>query len=374
MAKSGDAKVGLVLGAGGVLGGAWLTGALHAIASETGWDPGSADYVVGTSAGSMVGALVACGVPPWFMVAHSSGEQFAGLTDVRGQPASNADRSAGASFKLHRGAPALGPGSWRLALSSLARPYRYSPGAILAGWLPLGPISTGPLEDTVRRACATPWAPHPNFWSVAVDYRTGRRVAFGREGSPPAQLPAAVAASCAIPGFFRAVEIDGRRYVDGGLRSTSNLDILENERPDLVIALNPMSSLHAGATRTLGERVAFTIRQNAGRRLGSEASTLRAAGTEVLLIQPTVHDLDVMGTNLMSRSRRHEVIEMAVRTTTKHLRETVLGERLAALPDGLPELVRRPKRRTRPWPDFSALAAARWSGLPTQAAPARRVA
>ena len=70
-------KVGLVLGAGGVVGGAWLTGALHALATETGWDPAEADYVVGTSAGSMIGALCASGVPPWFMVAHSRGSSFA---------------------------------------------------------------------------------------------------------------------------------------------------------------------------------------------------------------------------------------------------------------------------------------------------------
>src|ERR1035441_7846478 len=90
-------RVGLVLGAGGVLGGAWLTGALHAIASESGWDPGSADYIVGTSAGSMIGALMACGVPPWFMVAHSAGEELDGLTDARGKAAAAADRSAGAT-------------------------------------------------------------------------------------------------------------------------------------------------------------------------------------------------------------------------------------------------------------------------------------
>ena len=280
----------------------------------------------------MTGALLACGVPPWFMVAYSSGEQFGGVASEGGEPASSADRSGGASFRLHRGAPALGPGSWRLALSSLARPYRYSPAALLAGWLPLGPISTEPLKDTVRRACAEPWAPHPNYWAVAVDYQTGRRVAFGSDGAPPAQLADAVAASCAIPGFFRAVEIDGRRYVDGGLHSASNLDILEDERLDLVIALNPMSSLHRGSSRMLGERVAYSIRQNSGKRLGSEAGRLRERGTEVLLIQPTVHDLDVMGTNLMSRSRRHEVIEMAVETMTDHLRETALGERLGELP------------------------------------------
>jgi len=239
----------------------------------------------------------------------------------------------------------------------------------------LGPISTEPLKDTVRRVCAERWAPHPNYWAVSVDYQTGERVAFGRAGAPPAQLPDAVAASCAIPGFFRAVEIDGRRYIDGGVRSASNLDILGVEGLDLVVALNPMSSLHSSSPRTLGERVAFSARKNAGKRLGSEASRLRQRGTEVLLIQPTVHDLNVMGTNLMSRSRRHEVIEMAVETMTDHLHETALGERLAELPRGLPDLVRRPTRSPRVLPDFSALAKARWREPPMQLAitPAREV-
>ncbi|MGA2321618.1 MAG: patatin-like phospholipase family protein, partial [Solirubrobacteraceae bacterium] len=307
MADTDRGGVGLVLGAGGVLGGAWLTGALYAIAAETGWDAGSSDYIVGTSAGAMIGALLACGVPPWFMVAHSAGEEIDGLRDVRGDPASSVDRAGGASFRLRLGGPVLGPGSWRLAASSLARPYKYSPSVLLAGWLPHGPISTEPLKDTVRRVCEKPWAPHPNYWAVAMDYRTGQRVAFGREGAPSAELPDAVAASCAIPGFFRSVEIEGRRYVDGGVHSVSNLDVLEHERLDLVIALNPMSSLHAGAPRTLGERIAFSIRKASGRRLGSEAKRLRAAGTDVVLLQPTVHDLDVMGSNLMSRSRRNDV-------------------------------------------------------------------
>lgn len=69
-------KVGLVLGAGGVQGGAWLTGGLDAIADTTGWDPACADHIVGTSAGSMIATLLAAGLPPWFMVAHSEGESF----------------------------------------------------------------------------------------------------------------------------------------------------------------------------------------------------------------------------------------------------------------------------------------------------------
>jgi NTE family protein len=358
----GRPRVGLVLGAGGVLGGAWLVGALHAIATDTGWDPGSADTVVGTSAGSMIGALLSCGVPPWFMVAHSAGETLDGLVDARGEEAGAADRSAGATFRLDRSGIALGPGSWRLAVASLARPYRYSPMAVVSGWLPRGLVSTEPLKDTVRRACAESWAPHPAFWPVAVDYATGRRVVFGREGSPPAELPDAVAASCAIPGFYRAVEIGGRAYVDGGVRSTSNLDVLRAEPLDLVIALNPMSSLHAGAPRTLGEQVAYRMREAAGRRLGSEAKKLRAAGIEVVLIQPTVHDLDVMGGNLMSSRRRHDVIETAVRTVTEHLRESPVGERLrSVLPPGDPRLVRRPRGDPSSWPDFRTAARERWS-------------
>ena len=221
-----------------------MTGRAPRGRGRDGLGSGSAEYIVGTSAGSMIGALLACGVPPWFMVAHSSGEQLRGVADARGEPASGADRSAGASFKLHRGAPALGPGSWRLALSSLARPYRYSPAALLAGWLPSGPISTEPLKDTVRRACAEPWAPHPNYWAVAVDYQTAGRVAFGSDGAPPAR-----AARCGgrllcdprlLPrGRDRRPSLRRRRT-----HSASNLDILEDERLDLVIALNPMSSLH----------------------------------------------------------------------------------------------------------------------------------
>jgi NTE family protein len=363
MGSSQPQRVGLALGAGGVLGGAWLTGALHAIASETGWDPGSAHYVVGTSAGALVGALLACGVPPWFMIEGSFGE-------LDEPPEGAPPHTGGATYQLHRGAPALGPGSWRLALSSLARPYKHSPAARLAGWLPLGFVSTEPLKETVRRVCDGRWAPHPNFWAIAMDYHTGERVAFGRADAPPANLPDAVAASCAIPGFFRAVEIGGRRYVDGGLVSVSNLDVMRSDHPDLVIALNPMSSLHAGAPRTLGERVAFAMRQASGRRLGSEARRLAARGTRVVLIQPTVHDLDAMGSNLMRSSRRRNVMETAVQTVTDHLRNSPLGELLASLPPGRAELVRGPAGKPRRRPDFGALARSRWTGRGARAAAA----
>src|SRR5687768_17646445 len=141
-------RVGLVLGAGGVLGGAWRVGGLNALARETDWDPGSAEYIVGTSAGSMIGALVASGVPPWFMVAHSRGEVFEGLAGPDGRPAAEADRSAGAVFRLHRGPPPIGPGSWRLGRGSLSAARRHTRRAVLAGWLATGAVSIGRLRET----------------------------------------------------------------------------------------------------------------------------------------------------------------------------------------------------------------------------------
>lgn len=353
----------MVLGAGGILGGAWLVGALQALADELGWDPGSAEYIVGTSAGAMIGGLSAAGVPPWFMLAHSGGETVAESDDEEGSLGEDS-RSCGAVFRLHRGVPALGPGSWRLALASLARPYRYSPAAILAGWLPQGLISGEPLKQTIRAVAGDCWAPHPNLWIVACEHHTGRRVVFGRRGAPRVSLADAVAASCAIPGFYKPVTIDGSRYVDGGVASISNLDLLAGQRLDLVICLNPTSSLHAPHPRTLGERAAGVLRQLSGRVVRDEAGRVRESGTEVVLVQPTVQDLDAIGTNLMSSKRRQHVIEVATQTVARHLREPELRARLRDLPPGESLLVKRPHGAGIAQPDFEELAHRRWEPRP----------
>jgi NTE family protein len=351
-------KVGLVLGAGGVLGGAWLTGGLAAIADETGWDPATADYIVGTSAGSMMGALVAAGVPPWFMVDHSAGETFDGLVDAGGNPAGSASRSAGAVFKLHRGMPALGPGSWRLGLAALRNPSMYTPAAAFGAWLPNGVISNESLKETVRRVVPDGWTDHPNTWIVACDYSTGRRVPFGRQDAPEADLADAVAASCAIPGFYRAVTIGGRRYVDGGMYSASNLDLLAERQLDLVICLNPTSTLHQQTSANPLDRVAEAVRKAAGRRLGYEAQKVRAGGTEVVLIQPLADDLALMGRNLMRRKGRHDVIVTARRTVAEQLRGASVAELVRDLPEGEPHKIGRPAGDPSTWPPIGPVARA----------------
>lgn len=345
-------RVGLVLGAGGVLGGAWLTGALDALARKTGWDPGSADRIVGTSGGSVIAALVAAGVPPWFMVAHSAGETFEGLMGPDGRPAAEADRAGGGHFRIDRRLPRVGPGSLRMALTTLRSPRRYTPLQVLAGWLPLGFVSTETIKDTVRRAAPEGWVDHSSFWAIACDYWSGQRIAFGREDAPAAELPDAVAASCSIPGFFRPVTIGGRPYVDGGICSASNLDLIAGCDLDLVICLNPLSSLHRETYRHPLDRVQQASRTANGRRLGREAKKVRASGTEVLLVQPTADDVRAMGRNLLSARRRQDVIEMAVRSVTEQLRESASERLLKALPEGPPHKIDRPSGPVEDWPDL----------------------
>jgi NTE family protein len=327
-------KVGLVLGAGGVVGAAWLIGALEALAAETGWDPSSAEHIVGTSAGSVVGALVAEGIAPEYLAAYSAGRALDGVEDADGRVARMAARMGGSEklddvaarvsgdgFRLQLAPPPIGPGSWRLALSTLRNPRKHPPGAVMAGWLPRGFVSTAPIGELVETFIAGDWPDHPSFWAVAADYRTGGRVAFGREDAPSATAAEAVAASCAIPGFYHPVCVEGRRYVDGGVCSMSNLDLLSGRGLDLVICLNPTSSLAEAIGGTPAERVGALVRGASGRRLGREARKLRDEGTEVLIVQPCEDDLAAMGVNLMARGRRVAVLEGARRTTALALRE-----------------------------------------------------
>jgi NTE family protein len=327
-------KVGLVLGAGGVVGAAWLIGALDALACETGWDPSSAKFIVGTSAGSVIGSLVAEGIAPEYLAAYSAGRTLDDVEDADGRVAALAarmggpemldevaERLSGDELRLKLAPPPIGPGSWRMALSTLRNPLKHAPSAVVAGWLPRGFISTQPISDLVSTFVAGDWPDHPAFWAVAADYRNGCRTVFGREDAPPATVGEAVAASCAIPGFYHPVAVGGRRYVDGGVCSLSNLDLLAGRDLDLVICLNPMSSLAEAMGGTPAERVGAAMRAMSGRRLGREARKLSDEGTELLLIQPTREDVAGMGLNLMARGRRVDVMERARRTTALALRD-----------------------------------------------------
>ncbi|HYF24490.1 MAG TPA: patatin-like phospholipase family protein [Baekduia sp.] len=337
-------RVGLVLGAGGVIGASWLVGALEALQDETGWEPGSADHIVGTSAGSVIGAMAADGVSPSLIGAHMTGAAADDAVEAEHRADELSERVAGHELRLG-GLPVPGPGSMRLAVSTLRNLRRRPASTLMAGLLPQGFISTDPISRLVRDFVRGDWPDHPSYWAVAADYCDGRRVAFGRDDAPPAHVADAVAASCSIPGFYRPVRIAGRPYVDGGICSMSNLDLLCGRELDLVLCFNPTSSLAEVAAATPAERIGAVMRGMSGRRLGHEARKLRAEGTEVVLVQPGAAEVAAMGVNLMARARRAEVLEIARRSTALAIRE--LRADGAALP-GKPRRARRtaaPARR-----------------------------
>ena len=312
-------KVGLVLGGGGILGGAWLVGALHALVEATGWDPTTASHIVGTSAGSVVSSLVAEGLPTWFMVHHQTGGDVDGITDRFGEPLRHADEGSRRLRTWTGQIPRPVLGSPGLALRTSLQPWRYPPATALTGWVGRGFLSTDEIGRMIRSVVLEGWSSHPSLWIVALDYASGRRVVFGRDGAPEAHLWEAVEASCAIPGVYRPVRIGGKLYVDGGVWSPSNLDLLAPVELDIVVALNPMSSIQPGLPTTIVERVERRVRAASGRRLGREARRLRDRGVQLLLVQPEAEDLTAMGINLMDPSRRSDVLQTAIRTVEERL-------------------------------------------------------
>src|SRR5919108_378861 len=122
------------------------------------------------------------------------------------------------------------------------------------------------------------WAPGGETWVMAVDYDSGRRVAFGRAGAPPATLPEAGVAVCSIPGWYRPTVIRGRRYVDGGVHSTTSLDLLAGADLDEVYVLAPMASFVMDAPRSPYARLERRLRRLITIGLLREVRRVRAGG------------------------------------------------------------------------------------------------
>jgi NTE family protein len=339
--KSDSLRVGLVLGGGGIQGTAWLEGALAGLAAETGWSPADAEVLVGTSAGAWVATLLAAGVPPWLMSAQSAGDTIEGLIPGATPPPPPPDARSRVQYLR-------GPGSPALVARAVLRPRASSPMRAVFGLMPRGRRFSS-AEDLVRLVVPEGWPSHPNLWCAACDYRTGERVVFtSRNG--PADVARAVAASCAVPGYYSPVRIAGRYYIDGGIHSVSNLDLVANRDLDLVICLNPLSSLEASATRSPTDLLTNGLRRFYSRKLAAEARLVRRGGTEVLLIQPTGRDLAVLGSNWLRAARHREIVSLAHQTVAEQLRASPLANLLRQLPPGPEHMLRRPDGPTATWP------------------------
>ena len=297
----------MVLGAGGITGAAWMLGALQAIHDETGWDPASAEVISGTSAGAVAAAVVASGV------------STESLLNMAEQPELLARQTAAATGRLPSGRrlPLAWPGSVALGLSGLTTVAPRRRASSLIGFAPRGWKPTDEIRGLIHQATRDGWPDSPRLLVNACDYRTGSRVTFGSDGDPPASLSDAVTASAAVPGWYRPVRIGGRDYIDGGLASFTNADVVAHHQPDVVLCLSPFSSSDRAGLRDTA--ALGTLRFAVGRRLRREAHGLRAGGAAVAIIEPSGDDLRCMGLNAMARGHARAVVATAYTSVVSRL-------------------------------------------------------
>jgi NTE family protein len=233
MLRMSDQRTALVLGGGGITGIAWEIGVLAGLA-DAGVDLTCADLVVGTSAGSVVGAQITCGGELGTLFER----QLQPPTEAR---AARLRRATVASFAWAFLRSRRDDEAFRRRMGTLA---------LAAEQAGVTPSEEEWLRVIGSRLVGREW-PDRALVVTAVDAESGEFRAFDRDSGVP--LPQAVAASCAVPGVYPPVTIDGRRYVDGGMRSVANADLAEGYDRVVVLApiprgVGPMTSVDAQVT------------------------------------------------------------------------------------------------------------------------------
>ncbi|SNR72207.1 patatin-like phospholipase family protein [Blastococcus mobilis] len=248
-----DQRTALVLGGGGITGIAWEIGLLAGLA-EAGTDLSGADLVVGTSAGSVVGAQLTSGVELEAMYERQ-------LTPATGATAARLNRATFAQF------------GWAM-LRSRGRDveFRRRIGvlALAAEKVGLTPPEQERLDVIGALLAGMRW-PERRLVITAVDAATGEFRTFDRNSG--VTLVHAVAASCAVPGVYPPVTIDGCRYVDGGMRSAANADLARGCERVVVLApisrgFGPIASVDAQVTGMVSRIVVVSPDADSRRAIG----------------------------------------------------------------------------------------------------------
>ncbi len=288
-----------MLGSGGIVGGAFHAGVLKALLDTWNIDARSVDLIVGTSAGSVAAALTAAGLHPNDLFRREIGKPMSpgGQRLLR---TARAKRGPTPVTQSSIGRPMAPEALWRAAL----RPSGVAPGSLAAALLPRGSASTAHVAGMVDGLLGPWWPARPELRVCTVEVASARRVVFGRgDGATPS---AAVAASCAVPAVFSPVAIRGREYYDGGAHSADNLDVIGDDRYDLIVVSSPMST-----TRRIDAGRPWSMLRTVSRwQTDQQRGRLSGCG-HVEIVRPTVRDLDAMGTNLLDRSRRPAVAVQA---------------------------------------------------------------
>jgi NTE family protein len=298
-------RTAVVLGAGALTGGAYEAGVLAALHDHTGFDARDADLIVGTSIGSLVGTMLRWGLSASDLYAYRTTGSVSAAGQAMFTTMGEPPAVANALPRPHWPVPPP-----RVLMRAVRHPLQ-ARAAFLTAVLPTGRYPTDAFGATLRRLTGTTW-PEKTLWTVAAQLPSGKRVIFGADGCPACDVPDAVTASCAVPGYFAPVLIDGRLYVDGGVHSPTNADVVADGGFDTVLVVSPMSSARS-VLRT------NPVRRYCGVLLGAEVRKLRRAGARVIAFQPGAAEQRAMGFNAFDEARCPAVAQAAYDATIARL-------------------------------------------------------
>ncbi len=296
--SSTEPTVALVLGAGGVLGTAYHVGVMSGVAEVLDFDPRSAELIVGTSAGATTASTIRSGISAADHFARATGQEMSAEGKAIGAKATTVVDLSDAKFA------GFGvPSSARMIAGGIRPLRRGRPAVSLAGAMPRGSMPLSPLIERTNQLHDGGWPDAPT-WIVTVSLATAQRAVFGRDDLPSTDLGSAVAASSAVPAMFEPVRIGPDEFIDGGVHSTTNADLVAPLGFDAVIVSAPMT-LETESTSYRSDGLSRTWHT---RTLQREIDAFPRR-RRVAVLAPSADLLSSMGPNNMDSSKVAEVAE-----------------------------------------------------------------